>query len=467
MKTSPMNQPANGFRTPLENATLARFGWLIGMRWIFVLAIVVGAVAGRSLLLPELPVVAILVIASIVGLFNLVMQAISVRLPELKPARRQALIHLLIQTQVVADWVALLALIHYTGGVESPLLHFYIFHVAISAIFLSPRFTIVGLLFIMISMSMLFVAESSGLIPRVVLAGITLEDRQLSPIYIANFSFWYFSTLVIMAMLLSAIMRSLRRREREALRMRVRLEEANLKTSRISEERVRLMHTMGHELRSPIAAVVSMLNALMISSGPDLPEPVRRIHDRIKQRLDDLTAMIGELLELAERRRGSDGGRIRRVNLCALLASLCEELEARVSEAGLSMTRHCSSHGDFWISAHPAHVRRIFENLLSNAIKYSRTGGEIHIRSHEEKGRLHVEIQDEGIGIAPDQIDRLFTEFYRTPQSRRHTSQGTGLGLTITKELIENAGGRIEVRSEVGTGSVFEVILPLAESRGD
>ncbi len=451
------------FRTPLESATLARFGWLIGMRWFFVLGIILGAVLGQRLM-PELPLLALLSCAAVMAAYNLLLQLLRHRLPGLKEEQSGPLVEILIQLQVMADWLVLLALIHYTGGVESPLLHFYIFHVALSAIFLKPRFTVLGLAFILCLMSLLFWLEASGHLPRIVLGGITVERNQLEALPIITFCLWYYSTLIIMALLLGAVMRGLRRREMEALRMRLRLEAAMAESSRIAEERVRLMHTMGHELRSPIAAVLSMLGAIKAAVTQPLPEQVKRLHQRMEIRLRELTGLISELLELAEQRSGNRQGEVRHINLCGLLAELVEQHEAQAREAGLRLTRHCDSHEEYWIPARSDELRRIFENLISNAIKYSRSGGLVQISSQRVDAELLVEVRDEGIGISAEQQARLFQDFYRTPQSRKHTSQGTGLGLAITHAMILAAGGRIEVESELEKGSTFRVILPLAGS---
>jgi signal transduction histidine kinase len=446
-------------RTPLEAATLARFGWLIGMRWLFVLAIFAGAFVGGATL-NGFPAARIASAGMVVAGVNLLLQLIYLRLTRYDPRQRQPVITLLIQLQVMTDWLALLALIHWTGGIDSPLLHFFIFHLALTAIFLSPGFTALALIFIVVATSLLFWLEFLGVFSPVRIPGFSSPESRHTAFSILNFSFWYFSTLGVMALLIGAVMRGLRRRERAALRVRRRLEEANRLISQISEERVRLMHAMGHELRSPLAAASSMLSAMDLSRGADLPADVREIHGRIQKRLKGLVDLIGELLELAENRRSSHPPQVRRLNLCALLEDLVGEYRAPAEEAGLRIERRCLEAEDVWLSDNEERLRRVFANLLSNAIKYSRRGGCVRLETRVVERSVIVEIHDEGIGIAADQVPRLFSEFYRTPQSRRHTREGTGLGLAITRDLIQAAGGRIEVESELGQGSLFRVILP-------
>jgi len=399
--------------------------------------------------------------------YNLLAHVLNSRVAALPEERKQPLVHGLIQGQVIADWLVLLTVVHYTGGIESPLLHVFIFHVVLSAIFLRPRFTVFALCFITVALNLLFAAEATGLIAPVVLKGLTNADRQHSWLHIGHFSLWYMSTLAVMALLLGAVMRGLRRREAEALRIRRRLEQANRDILRISEERVRLMHTMGHELRSPIAAAASMLSALELSQGPGLPPPVRTIHQRISARLLGLSGLISELLELAEQRSAQGAGRsavMRRVEMGAFLQAVLEDQTERAREAGIRLRADWDEATPLAAGADPMLLQRVCENLLSNAIKYSRPGGEVclALRGIEGDGAAFVEVtvRDEGIGIAPEQMPRLFTEFYRTPQSRRHTQEGTGLGLAITRELVESMGGTLGVESVLDVGSTFILRLP-------
>jgi signal transduction histidine kinase len=455
-----MSAVGSRFRIPLENATLARVGWLIALRWLFILAIFTLPLLVARFLIPSLQTLPFLIIGLLQTGLNLLYRFVYHRLIREKGRQQYGMVRLLIQFQVVLDWFALLVLIHYTGGVESPLVHFFIFHLALSAIFLERLFTLIALFAIIVMTTSLFLLEATGWITPVSLPGLTWIQRQQSLPFVLNFSFWYFGTLTFLATLIGSVMRTLRRRETAALNTRSRLEEANERIRRNSEDRVRLMHTMGHELRSPIAATSSMLSALQMSRGTDLPEDVNRIHKRILFRLSSLVELIAELLELAESQRGVES-KPSLVNLCALVAASLASLKGMADQREITLVQICRSEGEISLTADALHLERIFENLISNAIKYSKLGGTVTVRSVLHENDVAVSFSDEGIGIAPDQLDRLFGEFYRTPQSRRHTDQGTGLGLSITRDLAKSMGGRIEVQSALNQGSTFTLFLPL------
>ena len=106
-------------------------------------------------------------------------------------------------------------------------------------------------------------------------------------------------------------------------------------------------------------------------------------------------------------------------------------------------------------------VREIAENLLSNAIKYSREGGRVSVHLQARAGQMLLEVQDSGIGMSAEDQARLFTRFFRSGNEEVRSVRGTGLGLALTKTMVERLDGHIEVWSELGRGSRFSVCLPL------
>jgi signal transduction histidine kinase len=447
---------------PLEKTTLARFGWLIALRWIFMVFIILGGLIAGHTFIPELCVKAFVLTGLALGILNIILQIVYQRITAFEHRRKLDYFTVMIQLQVVCDWLALLTLIHFTGGVESPLNHFYIFHLALSAIFLTPIFSVFALIFISAATTGLFILEYYNVLEAVIIEGLTWPGKQHSLVYILNYSFWNFSTLAMLVLLISSVIKGLRRREKSALQNRKRLEQANKQIEAISAERIKLMHIMGHELRSPIAASISMLDAVSLSLGTRLPPEAKKINARVKIRLSSLTTLISELLDLAEQRRDKSRGRPAKVNICKMLETMVLEHQSQAAELKINIFRKCKAAGDIRVYFDEHQLDRVFENLLSNAIKYSRTGGEVSIQSREEDEWVMIEFRDQGIGIAPDQLPKLFDEFYRTPQSRKHTKNGTGLGLAITKEMVETAGGTIIVTSELGVGTCFTVRIPLA-----
>jgi signal transduction histidine kinase len=118
--------------------------------------------------------------------------------------------------------------------------------------------------------------------------------------------------------------------------------------------------------------------------------------------------------------------------------------------------------GEATVLADPARLRDVFTNLVSNAVKYTPEGGQVTVTSRADHASVVCEVADSGIGIPSEDQEHLFEEFFRAHNAREFAQEGTGLGLSIVREIVEGAGGTIRCASELGQGTCFTVILPLA-----
>jgi signal transduction histidine kinase len=144
-------------------------------------------------------------------------------------------------------------------------------------------------------------------------------------------------------------------------------------------------------------------------------------------------------------------------NLASILRSALQEMNYWLEKEGFNISTELDENIDAEID--PEKVKQAISNLLSNSIKYSAEIKKIAIRLYKESSHICIEIEDKGIGIAEDKLPRIFEEFYRIEQNEGIS--GTGLGLTVVKEIIEAHHGTISVASEIGKGSIFMVRIPL------
>jgi signal transduction histidine kinase len=229
-------------------------------------------------------------------------------------------------------------------------------------------------------------------------------------------------------------------------------ETANLRKSQF-------LATMSHELRTPLNAVIGYGEMLQNGMGGNLSEKQSRYANNVVASGKHLLDMVNEILDVAKIESGSVN--IYRVKI-SLKAMMDEELAALAPMArkhGVTMT--CTIEpGLRLVIADPQRLKQILLNLISNALKFNRPGGRVDIRwSTHEADQVMCEIADTGIGIPEDKISDLFTEFYQVDNSSSRQHEGTGLGLAVTKRLIELHGGKITVESEVGIGSTFVFTL--------
>jgi signal transduction histidine kinase len=214
---------------------------------------------------------------------------------------------------------------------------------------------------------------------------------------------------------------------------------------------------VAHELRAPIAAIRSFLT--LILQGYTTPEKTREWQERAADRADDLLRLIDDVLNLA---RLKDADVERTPEIVSVEAVLKDVLGLHAPEAeakGIRLQVEVKPCGS--LVADAVHIKQLWTNLISNAIKYTSRGGKVFVRLVPEGESLVGSVQDTGIGIAHEDVPRLFREFFRTEQARAFAQHGTGLGLAIVKQIVEEYGGDIRVESEPGKGSRFTFRLPL------
>lgn len=231
---------------------------------------------------------------------------------------------------------------------------------------------------------------------------------------------------------------------------------------RMAMEKPRFIRTMVHEFRSPLGAIRSLIEVatektLGAELGPYLP-----FLERANHRIDRLVELIGDLLSLSridlERAPGSteEPGDVAAAVTASIdlhrggIADKHIKLELEVA-AGLPAVRMGADD-----------LRSVLGNLVGNAIKYGREGGFLRVAAVRAADDVRIEVADSGIGIAPDHLDQIFSEFFREKRAETRDIDGNGLGLAIVKRLSERAGGRVEVVSQLGVGSTFRVIVPIA-----
>ncbi|MEH2398815.1 sensor histidine kinase [Nostoc sp.] len=213
---------------------------------------------------------------------------------------------------------------------------------------------------------------------------------------------------------------------------------------------------MTHELRTPLTVVRGYLEELADGEIEASPEIYRRLARETKR----LERLVNDLQELSKAEAGYLPINIQRVNLRPLLESLVEKFSDQLLEDGPVLLLECPSVLPP-VLADIDRTEQVLVNLLGNAVHYTNEGL-ITIRAGTQGSQLWLAVIDTGIGIAPENLPHVFERFWRADQSRDRHSGGTGIGLTISRRLIELQGGQIQVESKLGIGSTFRFFLPLA-----
>lgn len=211
---------------------------------------------------------------------------------------------------------------------------------------------------------------------------------------------------------------------------------------------------VSHELRTPVAAIQGYAETLL--SGSRDEKTSRDFLGVIHRQAQRLGRLVQELLTLSELEARPERASLERVDLGELAKHVLEAVRDRAVSNAVTLEAHASGN----VVADSAGLEQALLNLVDNAIKYGKPGGLVAIRTRELDGRVMIAVEDNGPGIAPQHLPRLFERFYRIDAARSRELGGTGLGLAIVKHLVEAMGGTVGVESSLGAGSTFRIELP-------
>ncbi len=218
--------------------------------------------------------------------------------------------------------------------------------------------------------------------------------------------------------------------------------------------------TLAHELRNPLAPLRNGLQLMKLAGGQ--VAAVEQTRSMMERQLTQMVRLVDDLMDVSRISRGQLELRKERVSLATVLLSALETSRPLIEQMGQELTVTAPTH-EFTVDADMTRLPQVFMNLLNNAAKYGEQGGHIQLDVEQQGTDVAVRVKDTGIGIAADQLPRIFDMFTQVDRSLEKSQGGLGIGLTLVKRLVELHGGSVEARSEgPGKGSEFVVRLPVA-----
>ncbi len=237
---------------------------------------------------------------------------------------------------------------------------------------------------------------------------------------------------------------------------RRKVERAIVEASRMKSE---FLANMSHELRTPLNAIIGFADLLHKGHVTDPAEQQECLAD-ILSSSRHLLQLINDILDLAKVESGTMEFRPEAVDLADVVREVHNILRGLASSKNIRIETSVDP-ALTEIVTDPSRLKQVLYNYLSNAIKFTPEDGQVQVRVRPEGDeRFRIDVEDNGIGIPPEALSRLFVEFQQLDTSVAKRYQGTGLGLALTKQIVENQGGQVEVHSTPGRGSVFTAVLP-------
>ncbi|HEX3097096.1 MAG TPA: ATP-binding protein [Usitatibacter sp.] len=254
--------------------------------------------------------------------------------------------------------------------------------------------------------------------------------------------------------------------EELARRAAIALENARLvrELKEADRRKDEFLAVLAHELRNPLAPVRNAIEILR-SLPPPSPQ-LQWTHDVIDRQVRQLSRLVDDLLDVSRITSGKIELRKERVELAAAVRIALESSRPLIERGGHELTVRVTSQ-PVWLDADLARLAQVLSNLVNNAAKYTRPGGHIWVTAERRDGEAVVCVRDNGIGIEPRMLSRIFDMFTQAGSAGAHSQGGLGIGLTLVRRLVELHGGRVEARSDgIGRGSEFVVHLPVAPGEG-
>ena len=236
--------------------------------------------------------------------------------------------------------------------------------------------------------------------------------------------------------------------------------QANFALEEANRLKAELISTLAHEMRTPLTSIKGYSTALLLEEASFSQETQREFLRIIDQECDVLRDLIHDLLESSAIDAGLLKLEPQPVRLPHLVQALVEDMARRTQNHRFLV----DFPADFPIvDADPLRIEQVLRNLLDNAVKYSLRGGMIVVRGEAQEDRVLISVADQGVGIAPEHLNRLFEKFFRVESVSGQHIVGSGLGLPIARTIVEGHGGHIWAESRLEEGSTFYFSLPLEE----
>ena len=462
-------------RTPEEETLVMRLRVFTNMRWIAILGVIVVTLAARYAFDIRFPTLPVYIVCIFMAMYNLVLRMQVSYLDKLLEEHVIPRVRRLTYIHIILDMLALITLVHFTGGMENPFIFLFVFHIVLASIGLNYKVVYLLSTIAIALTSLLFGMEAAGIIPHINLEGFVMQFRyrQISRLV---------AEVVALAVILygttyttTAVAGELRKRQRQVVTLRERLidektgelQRASVSIAKLEEERNRFLRFIGiaaHDLKAPLTAIQGYLWVMLGGYAGAISEKQKNMLERCTHRIMELLTLISDLLDVPRIETGQIVQEMKEISLGQVIKTSIEGQQNLASEKGITLKVEIPDELPE-VNGSSSRLQQVVTNLVNNAINYT-SEGTVTVRVQEKGDNVLVEVMDTGIGIPAGDLPKLFEDFFRASNVE---TKGTGLGLSISRRIVEAHGGKIWVESPydgVKTGSKFSFMLPKLSKTG-
>jgi signal transduction histidine kinase len=388
-------------------------------------------------------------IAGFLVLYNTIVLILLKRLTKnhVSEAKSRLMVKKIIHFQMSADLLILTILFHYSGGVENPFVIYYVFHMIIASILLSPWESYLQATFASALLTLLALLEYRGIVPHHCLGQfVALDQHNYAPFVFGTVAV-VSSALYLVVFMTSSISTRLRSQEQGYWEANQLLAQKD----RIKDEYV---ERVTHDIKGHLAAIKSTLDVVAKGFTGPLDPQQQEFVDRAVDRTRVLAIFIRQLLKLTQMRL-SNTIETAEFSVALAIKNALEAAKVKATDKNIQLESEIQG-SCFTIFGDRLSMEEMITNLIFNAVKYTPEGGQVKVKAFENSEHIIVSVKDTGIGIPEEELPRIFDEFYRASNARICEKDGTGLGLSIAKQIVELHGGQIRAESQLGKGTTVE-----------
>ena len=425
--------------------------WLIQLRWMAIAGLAIAAFVADKLLAVALPERQLYKMSVILFFYNFLLYDLMRYITWKGRTTSPAVVNHIITFQISVDWIILVVILHFTGGIENPFYLYFVFHTIFAGVLLSKTQSFIQATFAVALFGALVLLEYHQIIPHYVLTGFVAGVNYRDEIYIFGTFFVFTTTIYAVVYLTASISKQLRQQQKDLAETNAQLQEKdNLKNEYVLR--------LTHDIKGHLAAIQSCLDVVNDQFVGSLNEKqidlIERAHRRTGKCLNFTSALLKLTTMKLTGRLDMEYFPVRNVIFNSIAT-----VERKAKDKSLIIS-HQIDEGVDEIYGEPVLIEEIVANVLMNAVKYTPDNGRVELNIKNEHDGVLIEVRDNGIGVPEGDLERIFEEFYRAENARKIEKDGTGLGLSIAKQVVERHGGRIWASNNADGGSTFSIRPP-------
>jgi signal transduction histidine kinase len=360
--------------------------------------------------------------------------------------------------QMIFDLIALMLVVYFTGSVESPVLLLFVIHMIVGSLIL-PGYIIYTLaVIVVLTLWGITIGEYYSIIRHYHIVGYlpTSLHQHFNYVLAINAGFAFIVFLIVM--ISNRMANQLYLREQQLLASIDKINSAE-------KEKQRYISGIVHEIKTPLAAVHSYLDLVLQKFLGPLDEVVEQKLVRARRRSEEAIELINSVLKISKLRM-EDSFTKEHINISSILARVIKIAKVNAEAKGVKITLKHNKKEKKIIEGDQLLIQIALSNIISNAIKYNHMDGVVEIEIDESTDNLIIRVCDSGLGIPEEDLDKIFKDFYRANNIKRSGPEGSGLGLSVVKQVVERHNGtiRVESPSHLSTdkypGTCVKITLP-------